>query len=74
MSKNTQYARISDYGDIIVPLSLMEKFASECKIVKTSWIDGEDVITEINDIKRVVIHNEKEIEDAIVQMKLQEAN
>ena len=65
------YARISDYGDIMVPLALFEKMASEGFIVRTSYENGDDVISEIGEIKKVNIHKGQEIVDALAQKALQ---
>lgn len=66
-----KYARISDYGDLLVPLSLLDKIVSECCIVSTSYDGGnKQVISEIKPISRVEIHDEEELKDAEVQQKL----
>jgi hypothetical protein len=73
MSKqNKKYARITQYGDILIPVSLLESFLEEAVIVRTSYVDGQDVITEVHNIESVKIHSQQDIDDAIVQMKLSE--
>jgi len=66
-----KYARISDYGDLLVPLSLLDKIVSECHIVSTSYEGGDQqVITDIKTITRVNIHDHTELESAEIQQKL----
>lgn len=64
------YARISDYGDIMVPLALFEKIASEGFIVRTTYENGEDVISEIGGINKINIHKGQELVDALAQKAL----
>lgn len=66
-----KFARINEYGDLLVPLSLLDKIVSECRIVSTSYDGGnKQVISEIKPISRIEIHDEQELKDAEVQQKL----
>ena len=71
MSK--KYARITQYGDLLVPMDMLEKIVANCLIVGTSYVDGKDLINKVSEIDRVSIHDSTEIDDAIVQQKLEEA-
>lgn len=64
------YARISDYGDVMVPLALFEKIASEGYIVRTTYENGEDSITEVSTIKRINVHKGQELVNALAQQAL----
>jgi len=68
-----KYARISEYGDLLVPMSLLEKIVSECKIVGTSYDEksSEQVISSVKSITRVNFHNQGELEAAEIQQKLE---
>lgn len=69
--KQQQYARISTYGDLLVPMSMLEQLVQEGMLVRTSYENDIDQITEIRKIDNIKIHSEDELENARVQMALQ---
>tara|TARA_B110000444_G_scaffold223651_1_gene226371 strand:- start:4687 stop:4914 length:228 start_codon:yes stop_codon:yes gene_type:complete len=69
--KKKTYARISTYGDLLVPLSMLEQIVQEGMLVRTSYEGDVDQITEIRAIDNVKIHTDEELENARVQMALQ---
>ena len=71
VKKQQQYARISTYGDLLVPMSMLEQLVQEGMLVRTSYENDIDQITEIRKIDNVKIHSEDELENARVQMALQ---
>tara|TARA_B100000900_G_scaffold413005_1_gene435982 strand:- start:605 stop:835 length:231 start_codon:yes stop_codon:yes gene_type:complete len=70
-SNKKTYARLSGYGDLLVPMNMLEKIVQDGMIVRTSYVGGEDQITEVRKICDVKIHDEEEIENARVQMALE---
>ena len=71
IKKQQQYARISTYGDLLVPMSMLEQLVQEGMLVRTSYENDVDQITEIRKIDNIKIHGEDELENARVQMALQ---
>ena len=71
MAKNTNFARISDYGDLLVPLDMLDRLITEGRIVRTTYENDVDVISEIKEIQRVNIHTPADLENAKVQIALQ---
>ena len=72
--KKKTYARISTYGDLLVPMSMLEKLVQEGMLVRTSYVGEVDMITEVRPIDNVKIHTDEEIENAKVQMALEGKN
>lgn len=72
--KKKTYARISSYGDLLVPMSMLEKLCEEGMLVRTSYENEVDQITEIRKIDNIRIHTEDELENARVQMALEGKN
>lgn len=72
--KKKTYARISAYGDLLVPISMLEKLCEEGMLVRTSYENDIDQITEIRKIDNIKIHSEDELEQARVQMALEGKN
>ena len=72
--KKKTYARISTYGDLLVPMSMLERLVQEGMLVRTSYEGDVDRITEIRSIDNVKIHTDEEIENAKVQMALEGKN
>ena len=72
--KKKTYARISAYGDLLVPMSMLEKLCEEGMLVRTSYENDVDQITEIRKIDNIKIHSEDELEQARVQMALEGKN
>jgi hypothetical protein len=71
MAKNTNFARISDYGDLLVPLDMLDRLITEGRIVRTTYENDVDVISDIKEITRVNVHTPADIEAAKVQIALQ---
>ena len=69
--KNKTFARVSDYGDLLVPMALMEKIIEQGYLVSTTYTDGSDQISEVRDVQRIVVHKGEEVEAAIVQRALE---
>jgi len=72
--KKKTYARISTYGDLLVPMSMLEQLVQEGMLVRTSYEGDVDRITEIKSIDNVKIHTDEELENARVQMALEGKN
>ena len=72
--KKKTYARISTYGDLLVPMSMLEKLVQEGMLVRTSYVGEVDMITEVRPIDNVKIHTDEELENAKVQMALEGKN
>lgn len=72
--KKKTYARISAYGDLLVPMSMLEQLVQEGMLVRTSYEGDVDRITEIRSIDNVKIHTDEELENAKVQMALEGKN
>lgn len=66
------YARLSQYGDLLIPLSLLDKVVSEGFIVRTSYEDGVDQLSEITRIKDVKIHEGDEVSTVLMHSALSE--
>ena len=71
VKKQQQYARISTYGDLLVPMSMLEQLVQEGMLVRTSYENDVDQITEIRKIDNIKIHDEDVLENERVQMSLQ---
>lgn len=69
--KKKTYARLSGYGDLLVPIGMLEKICEEGMIVRTSYVGEEDQITEIRKIDNIKLHTEEELEHARVQIALE---
>ena len=68
--KNINFARISDYGDLLVPLDMLDRLVTEGRIVRTTYENDVDVISEIKEISRINLHTPADIEAAKVQIAL----
>jgi hypothetical protein len=73
-TKEKLYARITDYGDLLVPIEQLEKILNECYLVRTSYENSEDVISEVKNMQRCRfhVHAESELKTAIATQKLAE--
>lgn len=69
--KNKTFARITDYGDLLVPLALMEKIVEQGYLVSTVYEDGTDVVNELREIQRIAVHKGAEVEAVIAQRALE---
>lgn len=68
--KNKTYARITDYGDLLIPIALMEKIYEQGYLVSTLYEDGFDRINEVRPFGRVTLHKGEEVEMALAQQAL----
>jgi|TARA_R110000803_G_scaffold41704_4_gene89604 hypothetical protein len=68
--KHKTYARLSTYGDLVVPTKMLEQLVEHAFLVRTTYADGIDTITEIQPIDKVNMHNVDEIKAAAVQQAL----
>ena len=66
------YARLDTaYRDLLVPLPLLEKIVKECHLVRTTYEDGQHVITSVEPIIRFDINTEEDLKAGIVQTELE---
>lgn len=69
--KGRKYARIDHYGNLLVPVAMLEKIVSECFVVDTTWRDGGGYdLTSIKRIDQVRIHDASEVEMALAEQVL----
>jgi len=68
MSK--KYAILEGYGKLIVPVSMLEKVTEHCYLGSTTWTESKEVLTEVHEIGKVLLIDQKDIDDAKVQMAL----
>lgn len=73
-SKSKKYVRISAYGNLMFPIELLPQIVEQGLIVSTTWEDGKNVISKVESIDTVNIHDYEEIEAAIVQSRLSGEN
>lgn len=66
-----KYAKISDYGDLLIPLSMMEKVLEQCYLVNTSYEDGKDFITKVKRPHRFEVFDQNDIDVALAQQELE---
>lgn len=69
-NKGKKYARLDHYGNLLVPVSLLEKILSECYVVDTTWRDDQYQITKLTRIEQVRIHDGSEIDLVLAEQKL----
>lgn len=70
LNKGKKYARLDHYGNLLVPVSLLEKVLSECYVVDTTWRDDQYQITKLTRIEQVRIHDGSEIDLVLAEQKL----
>ena len=71
VAKNKTYAKISDYGDVLVPMALMEKIIEQGYLISTTYENGRDAINEVRKPERIHVYQYEEIEAALAQQALQ---
>ena len=71
--KGKKYFMLSDYGNLCVPASLINKIVEECFIVSTTWKDSANVVDKVKPLTGVSIVDVSDIKAAIVQQKLENA-
>ncbi len=69
--KGKKYFMLSDYGNLCVPASLVNKIAEECFIASTTWRDGVDMVDKVKPITGFKVIDVEDIKAAIVQQKLE---
>lgn len=70
MSK--KYARIDQYGRLLVPLNMLEKIASECYICDTEYDDGKTVLSKLEPVQKVELVTSDEVEHLLMYKELSE--
>lgn len=70
VAKNKTYAKISDYGDVLVPMALMEKIIEQGYLISTTYEDGREAINEVKKPERIHVYQYEEIEAALAQQAL----
>jgi hypothetical protein len=70
---SNKFARISFYGDLVVPLNLLEDFLEECYSVNTEYKDGDYVITKAKKLNNFAVHDREEIEIGLSQAALEKS-
>jgi hypothetical protein len=70
MSK--KYALITTYGELLVPISLLEKVIDQCLMVRTSYDNSlkNKQMTDVCNIDRFEVFSQSDLDAAIVQQKL----
>lgn len=74
MSTKTEkiYARLdTSYRDLLVPLPLLEKIVRDCYLVRTTYDDGQHIITNVDRVTRFDINTEEDLKAGIVQTELE---
>mgnify|MGYP000123789402 FL=1 len=74
VKKKKTYVRISEYGDLLVPIGLLERVIEECYIARTTYENSETVLSEIIFLNRASfnVHTEDEVQTVIATQKLAE--
>jgi hypothetical protein len=70
MSKNRKYARLDHYGNLLVPVAMLEKIVSECFVVETSWRNDGYELTKLTRIDQVRIHDGSEVDLVLAEQAL----
>ena len=70
---SNKFARISFYGDMVVPLNLLEDFLEQCYAVNTEYKDGNYVITKTTKLNNFAVHDREEIEVGLAQAALEKS-
>lgn len=71
--KGKKYFMLSDYGNLCVPASLINKIVEECFIVSTTWKDGVSIVDKVKPLTGFNVIDVSDIKAAIVQQKLENA-
>lgn len=69
MSK--KYAKIKTYGNLLVPLAMLEKITETCFIADTDWTDNGEVLSSIKEFKDFTLIDKKDIDVCIAQQELE---
>ena len=65
-----KYAKIDQYGKMLIPLSLLERVAEECFIVDTSWDNDRSVISELKPVNKVELIDGDEVKGFLMVNEL----
>ena len=70
--KNKKYFQIKDYGDLLFPVSLLEKFVSECVIIEKEWdsVTNDYRIKSIKQPKDIALWDGEDLDLAEAEQKL----
>jgi len=69
MSK--KYAKLKTYGNVLIPLNMLEKFSENCFIAETDWTDNGEVLSKIKDVSDFTVIDKKDIDVCIAQQELE---
>ena len=70
--KEPVYARLDTaYRDLLVPMAMVEQIVRECHLVRTTYEDGQHIITLVESIERFAINTEADLKAGIVQTELE---
>jgi hypothetical protein len=62
----------ASYGkNMLVPMHLLEQIVAECYLVGTTYADGRDNINEVENIRKVEMYSQSDLDVAIAQQELQ---
>jgi hypothetical protein len=66
-----KYARVDDYGELLIPLDLMAKIMDQCYIIRTTYENDKHLISDVKPVSRLVIHDHDEVRSVLAQKKLE---
>ena len=69
--KGKKYFMLSDYGNLCLPASLINKIVEECFIVSTSYQNGSNMVDKVKPLTGFTVVDVEEIKAAIVQQTLE---
>lgn len=64
------YARIDSYGKLLVPVSLLEKIASECYIAETEYTEEGMSLSKLTPISKIELHSADEVKSVLMHQEL----
>ena len=71
-TKDKMYARLDTaYRDLLVPMDLLERVVAECHLVRTTYIDGKNIITLVEPLTKFEIATQEDLDAGIVQTELE---
>ena len=71
-TKQKMYARLDTaYRDLLVPMDLLERVVAECHLVRTTYIDGKNIITLVEPLTKFEIATQEDLDAGIVQTELE---
>ncbi len=70
--KQPMYARLDTaYRDLLVPMALVEQIVRDCHLVRTTYEDGQHIITNVESIERFAINTEDDLKAGLAQTELE---